>query len=269
MIHRFPSPNLVALFLMMLPTALLSAAQPPDHRDRYEARVYTDGAGARLPYRLLRPPAYDPQTKYPLVLFLHGAGERGDDNRAQLIHGANDFAGDENRQRYPCFVVAPQCPNGQQWVEVPWSGAAHAMPEKPSEPLRLTLELLDRLEREFSIDVRRIYVTGLSMGGFGVWDILARQPTRFAAAVPVCGGGDLATAKRLAAVPIWAFHGAQDGAVKPSRSRDMIAALRQAGGSPRYTEYPDAGHDSWTATYRDPEMMAWLFAQRRPEPSPP
>jgi len=231
-------------------------------RERFEARVFKSGDGS-LPYRLLRPKDYDANQRYPLVIFYHGAGECGDDNVKQLVHGMNDFASDDVMEKYPCFVVAPQCPDGVQWVDTPWTADAHTMPEKPTEPLRLSLELITSLQSEFSIDASRLYVTGLSMGGFGVWDAIQRYPNRFAAAVPICSGGDPAFAKQLAQLPIWAFHGDEDGTVKPKRSRDMIAALKAAGGSPKYTEYPGVGHNSWAATYADREMYAWLFARKK------
>lgn len=231
--------------------------------ERFEVRVFKTDHGS-LPYRLLRPKDYDASRRYPLVIFYHGAGERGDDNVKQLVHGMNDFASDDVMAKYPCFVIAPQCPNGVQWVDTPWSADAHTMPEKPTEPMRLSLELITSLQSELSIDANRLYVTGLSMGGFGVWDAIQRQPKRFAAAVPICGGGDPAFAKQLVQFPIWAFHGEADTAVKPKRSRDMVAALKAAGGSPKYTEYPGVGHNSWAATYANREMYARLFAQKQP-----
>lgn len=239
-----------------------------DNRDRFESCVFESGEEGKLPYRLLRPKQCEPGARYPLVLFLHGAGERGDDNRRQLVHGANDFASDEAMQRYPCFFVAPQCPDGQQWVDTPWSADSHVLPPKAAPPLAMSLELLDELQRQLPIDARRLYVTGLSMGGFGVWDALARQPQRFAAAIPICGGGDTATAQAIAGVAVWAFHGGSDSVVQPRRSRDMVQALQQAGGSPKYTEYPGTGHDAWSATYRNPDVMAWLFAQQREQRQP-
>ena len=124
------------------------------------------------------------------------------------------------------------------------------------------------LQKEFSIDATRLYVTGLSMGGYGTWDALQRYPDRFAAAVPICGGGDVKQAKKIAQIPIWAFHGDKDTAVPVERTRSMIAALKEAGGMPKYTEYPDVGHDSWTATYKDPALHEWMFAQRLKPKSP-
>lgn len=244
------------LFVMSLPS--LAA----DVKDLYEARTFKGSTG-ELNYRLLKPKDYDPSKKYPLVIFFHGAGERGSDNAKQLVHGAKDFASDANREKYPCFVIAPQCPDGQQWVNVPWSDDKHTMPKEPSKPMALALELLDTFPKEFSIDTNRIYATGLSMGGFGTWDIIQRRPEFFAAAAPICGGGDVAGAKSLVKLPIWVFHGDSDGAVKTQRSRDMVAALKAAGGSPKYTEYEKTGHDSWSPTYRDPKFMEWLFSQKK------
>jgi predicted peptidase len=234
--------------------------------------VFHASDGGRLPYRLLKPPGCSmsaPQgPDYPLVVFLHGAGERGDDNQRQLVHGMNEFASDPIRKNFPSFVVAPQCPEDQQWVDTPWSADSHRMAVEPTPVLRWTLELIQHLTDRYPVDPHRIYLTGLSMGGFGVWEALARQPARFAAAVIVCGGGDPATATAIARTPVWVFHGDQDPAVQPQRSREMLRALQQAGGSPRYTEYPNTGHDSWSPTFRDPQMYAWLFAQRLGVPIP-
>ncbi|QDU30003.1 Prolyl oligopeptidase family protein [Anatilimnocola aggregata] len=254
----------IALCLgIVLVTLLTDDVDAADNLDRFEARTYAGAGGEKLNYRLLKPKDYDPNKKYPLVLFMHGAGERGDDNKRQLVHGMNDFASDEVMAKYPAFVVAPQCPNGKKWVEVDWGAAKHTAPEKPSISLQLTFETLDAIAKEFSIDDKRIYVTGLSMGGYGTWDSIERKPDYFAAAAPICGGGDVEQAKKLTKLPIWAFHGDKDTAVKPERSRDMIAAIKAAGGEPKYTEYPGVGHNSWTATYRNPEFYAWLFAQKK------
>jgi predicted peptidase len=191
------------------------------------------------------------------------SGERGDDNSRQLIHGGAEFVTPENRKQYPCFLIAPQCPAGKRWVEVDWGAAAHIMPKEPSESMALLLELIPALQKEYKIDPKRIYVTGLSMGGFGTWDLVARKSEWFAAAVPVCGGADEGTAKSIVKVPVWVFHGDKDTAVKPERSRHIVEALKKAGGEPKYTEYKGVGHDSWTPAYKDAEMMKWLFSQKR------
>ena len=244
-----------------------------DAERRYEARMFR-GSRATLPYRLLAPDGWRPEAagksaprateakRYPLVLFLHGAGERGDDNAKQLIHGLGEFASDPIRQRHPCFVAAPQCPTNQMWVDTPWQAPKHSMPERPTEVMQSTLELVEHLVEQLPVDQRRVYVTGLSMGGFGVWDAVQRRPNLFAAAAPVCGGGDVALAPQIAKTPVWVFHGEVDSEVMPDRSRHMVAALRKAGGAPRYTEYPRTGHNSWSATYANLEFYDWLFQQR-------
>lgn len=232
-------------------------------KDQLEKKTFEKDGGV-LPYRLMRPenPKGDGK-KYPLVIFLHGAGERGNDNEVQLVHGVKEFAKPEARQKYPCYLVAPQCPTGKQWVQVPWNAEKHDMPPVPSQPALLLTGLLDQLLETLPIDPDRVYITGLSMGGYGTWDLLSRQPERFAAAVPVCGGGDEKKAAKMKDVPIWAFHGAKDNAVPVSRSRNMVEAVNKAGGAVRYTEYPDVAHDSWNACYADPDMMAWMFRQVR------
>jgi predicted peptidase len=250
---------------MSLISALQTALAADSPQDAYEAKAYQGADGQTLPYRVLTPEKIEPGKTYPLVLFLHGAGERGTDNASQIIHYfAAELLKPEHRREYPCFVVCPQCPTERRWVEVDWALPSHAMPEKPSLPLGLALELVDKLAGELPVDKGRIYVTGLSMGGFGTWDAIQRRPAFFAAAIPICGGGDTAEASKLKNVPIWAFHGDKDRSVMPSRTERMIEAIWQAGGKPKMTIYPGVEHNSWTATYADPEVWACLFAQKRP-----
>lgn len=222
-------------------------------------KLVHESGGKKLPYRLVKPPTVEKGKTYPLVIFLHGAGERGNDNEKQLVHGVPQFV--KNIDKYPCFLIAPQCPAEQKWVEVDWSAATHTQPEKPGDAGRMVLEVIDKAMKELPIDSKRVYLTGLSMGGYGTWDLAARKPTLFAAIAPVCGGADEKTALKIKHLPTWVFHGALDTAVKPERSRNMVAALEKAGGKPKYTEYPTVGHDSWTNAYGDPKFFEWLFAQ--------
>ena len=242
-------------------TAVKEEAVPEPSR-LFEPREYADADGNVLRYRLLKPVDYDPTEKYPLVIFLHGAGERGDDNTAQLKHGMRDFCLPERREEFPCYVLAPQCPTDEKWADVDWRLDHVELPEKISAPAQLVMELVDLMLEKAAIDKNRIYVTGLSMGGYGSWDLIYRRPNFFAAALPICGGADPATAEAIQHVPIWCFHGAKDRAVKVEFSRDIIAALEKAGAEPKYTEYPEAGHDSWTATYANQEIYDWMFSQR-------
>ena len=224
--------------------------------------------GHILPYRLYVPLIQGSGKKYPLVLFLHGAGERGTDNRKQLFR----FNTPAFWEKYPCFIVAPQCPetslgetnDENTWVKTPFSSNRHSMELSPTWPMALSIQLLKEIVATYPVDRSRIYVTGLSMGGFGTWEILQRCPVKqFAAAIPICGGADLAFAPKFANIPLWVFHGGVDSTVLTQRSRDVVAAIRLAGGSPIYTEYPNVTHDCWTQTYQDMKVWDWLFAQRR------
>lgn len=229
-----------------------------------EARVFRDGGGAELRYRWHAPADAGAGGRLPLVLFLHGAGERGDDNHAQLKHGVEDILAWSRDNGEPCLLVAPQCPAESSWAAFDRGTRDLQGDAEPTPAMRLVIGLLDELLRDQPVDPRRVYVTGLSMGGFGTWFLLARIPERIAAAVPICGGGDPSTAGRFKQVPVWAFHGARDPVVPPETTRRMIEALRREGALPGSTEYPDAGHDSWTATYRDGQVLRWIFSQRRP-----
>jgi predicted peptidase len=246
---------------LMVIGMLAGMARAEDVKSMLEKRTYKDESGKALSYRLMKPDNYDPNTKYPLVLFLHGAGERGKDNEKQLIHGVPQFAKAENRKQYPCFLIAPQCPANEGWSN--FLSKKTTATKEQSEPGRLAVELVKAIQKEFSIDPDRLYITGLSMGGYGTWDIIVRHPDMFAAAVPICGGGDESQSEKIAKIPIWVFHGAKDKLVPPERSRKMVEAIKKAGGDPKYTEYPDVGHDSWVKAYKDADMFKWLFEQKK------
>ncbi len=234
-----------------------------DPKQLFEPREFVGASGKALKYRLLKPLNFNPDKRYPLVIFLHGAGERGSDNTVQLVHGMGEFCKKSRRESYPCYVIAPQCPKDEKWADVDWSQPNVTMPKQISSSMQLTFELIDSMVTDAAIDKNRIYMTGLSMGGYGTWDAIARRPDFFAAALPICGGADVTTADKIKHIPIFCFHGEKDGVVVPELSRRMIDALKAAGGDPKYTEYPGVGHDSWTQTYRNEDVLAWLFAQRR------
>jgi predicted peptidase len=227
--------------------------------------VFTDpSTGFALPYRLFVPPSCSPESPCGLLVFLHGAGERGDDNQAQLANDALAFVESAAQTESPTIVVYPQCPEGLQWVKSDWKKGTYSFAQTPvSKPMAAVLELLASLQKSYPVDPARILVTGLSMGGYGTWDIVARKPNLFAGALALCGGGDPAQASAIRELPVWAFHGDRDEAVPVLGSRKMIAALRAAGGTPRYTEVAGHGHDIWTVAYRDPAVVRWLLSQRR------
>ncbi|HEX41478.1 MAG TPA: phospholipase [Phycisphaerales bacterium] len=196
----------------------------------------------RCGYLLYLPAGYEPAgKKWPLMLFLHGAGERGSDLNKVKLHGPPKLV--EQGKDLPFIVVSPQCPAGQWWPD-------------QVETLKA---LVDTVAAEYAVDAVRIYVTGLSMGGYGTWALAGAYPDTFAAAAPICGGGQPFTAGKLKTVPVWAFHGAKDSVVPLSQSENMVEALNRAGGSAKLTVYPDANHDSWTATYDNPQLYEWLL----------
>ena len=240
----------VALFSIFSSMLL---AQPVDLFDKllYVSKKDT------LPYRLLKPVNPGAKEIFPLIIFLHGSGERGNDNIAQLKHISDLALDPKYRGKYPCYIIAPQCPKGQLWAD--YRGP---ISKAPTMPTRLLVALIDEIMKEYAVDPSRIYITGVSMGGFGTWDLLARFPDKFAAAIPICGGGDEQTAPKIKHIPLWVFHGAKDDIVSPKQSRTMVKALQDAGGSPGYTEYPDIEHNSWVQAYQEPHLLPWLFKQK-------
>lgn len=241
---------------------------PANPLELFEPRhtVYTGGEYRDEVFRcrLLRSAAIKPGEKYPLVLFLHGAGERGADNAAQIKYLPTWMAVGEYRERFPCFLLAPQCRSEKLWVETPRAFDRAAPRQAPGPQMQVVINLLDEAIASLPIDPSRLYLTGLSMGGYGSWDLGTRLADRWAAVAPICGGGDELYADRLVNVPVWAWHGDADDVVPVARSRRMIEALCAAGGQPRYTELAGVGHDSWTPAYTQATgVIPWMFAQRK------
>ncbi len=185
--------------------------------------------------------------KWPLMLFLHGAGERGSDLNLVKKHGPPKLI--EQGRDLPFIVVAPQCPAGQWWLE----------------KVDTLLALLDEIQSTYPVDPNRVYLTGLSMGGYGTWTLACQHPERFAAIVPICGGGQSFLGNRLKNMPVWAFHGAKDPVVPLKETQQMVDAITKAGGQPKLTVYPEAGHDCWTVTYDSPELYQWLLSHKKGE----
>jgi len=207
-----------------------------------------------MSYLCYLPTNYNPKNgqRWPLMLFLHGSGERGTNVQNVAIHGPLSLV--KQGREFPFIIVAPQCPDGQDWA---------------NEPL---LKLLDHVTKKFAVDTNRVYLTGLSMGGYGTWRLGLAQPEKFAAIVPICGGGTLidviladdTKSRSLKNLPIWAFHGAKDSVVPPDESERMIKLLKKLGAKEvKLTVYPEANHNSWTETYNNPEVYEWLLAHAR------
>jgi len=225
-----------------LPTLAAGPMAAPGKQVEVKA---VDGAEGNPPYNylLFTPANYDKQEKWPLIVFLHGAGERGDGLDLVKKHGPPKIV--EGKPDFGFIVVSPQVPSNSRWDA-----------EKVGQ-------IIDQVSESLKVDADRIYLTGLSMGGFGTWNTAAKYPDRFAAIVPICGGGDPEAADKIKSIPCWVFHGAKDTAVSLRQSEEMVDALKKAGGEPKFTVYPDAGHDSWTESYNNPELYKWLLAQQR------
>ena len=249
------------IFLSFLLALLVPTISWAQERERtLSPHTFRNAQGETLPYRLFVPQNYDRKKKYPLVVYLHGGGGVGDDNLKQ-IQGGNGYLIDfftqaESQTRYPAFVVAPQS-NGDGWIERPLVNS------NPTRQLKLVVELIDELRRTYSIDQSRMYVAGQSLGGFGTFAIVAEFPQLFAAGVPLCGGADESRVLSIIKTPLWVFHGEKDEAVPVDWSRRIVAAIKKAGGSVKYTEYPGAGHNIWLKVVKEPELLSWLFAQHR------
>jgi predicted peptidase len=230
----------------------------------YEARVHKSDFD--MPYRLFRPQG---GRQVPLVVYLHGSGGLGNDNVKQLglgnTFGTRVWLLPENQRRFPCFVVAPQTDRGWIRYDFTTEGEQGRAKEVPGlgDGARLAFEVIDALSSEFPIDPRRIYLTRQSMGGAGTWHMIAQRKGFFAAAVPCCGSPSPDDAAESAATPVWSFHGIADDTVPVEVSRDRVAALRKAGAHPLATEYPGVGHEVWEWAYTEPELLPWVFAQRR------
>ena len=245
---------LPGLFLAAIVFASLARADAPaSGMQAAQAATVTVKEGdaerkVEIKFLLFLPTAYGTpekkDVKWPLLLFLHGGGERGDNLELVKKHGPPKIV--EQKKDFPFVTVSPQCPAEKQWN---------------ADELA---KLVDHVANTYQIDSKRMYVTGLSLGGAGTWDLLAKHPGKFAAAVPICGPGDPAAAEKMKATPIWVFHGAKDQGVPIAKSEEMVEALKKAGGTVKFTVYPEAGHDSWTETYINEDVYKWLLEQKLP-----
>jgi predicted peptidase len=225
-----------------------------------------------LNYRILYPENFSEDKTYPLMLFLHGAGERGRDNEKQLVHGSTLFLDSLNRKKFPAVVVFPQCPESDYWSNVNVDRSADGNNFKfenggePTKPLSQVIKLLDSLINRSFIDKNRVYVGGLSMGGMGTFEILYRRPDMFAAAIAICGGADPETVSAYAkTTPVWIFHGAMDDVVNPKYSLKMAEALLKAGAHPKMYLYDTENHNSWDRAFAEADFLPWLFDKKRAE----
>lgn len=256
--------NVLVIVLLLMAGNLLQAQENMIDMSLFESHCHIDGNDT-LPYRLYRSEKADTMTEaMPFVIFLHGAGERGNDNCMQLKHCIKYFLDDTVTSHYPFLLMAPQCPNESRWADTDWSLHEHKMDSVPTAELRGVMAVLDSLIDAGAVDSTRVYVCGISMGGFGTWDALQRWPEKFAAAIPICGGGDPAHANFMKDIPIYIFHGMRDGVVLPSRSKQMFDALVGAGNTKVIlVTYPELGHPCWNEAFSTPGLFQWLFEKKR------
>ncbi|BDD00657.1 phospholipase (plasmid) [Persicobacter psychrovividus] len=249
----------------MVSTLSLAQAQ----EGHFEARQFTSGNQV-LNYRMLKPAHFEQGKQYPLVVFLHGSGERGNDNKIQLVHGASVFTNAENMAKHPAIVIFPQCPKDQSWVKMSRThkkgeDATFLFPKtkKPQPAMALVNELVDSLRASGQVNKKQVYVMGLSLGGFGTLDCLQRWPHKYAAAVVICGGNNPELAHRYRRKPIWFFHGSKDDIVPNHYSRAIYNKIKKYNSGTKYTLVEGANHNSWDSAFATPELLDWLFQWKK------
>lgn len=254
--------TVLAIFLMSLK---LSAQFEKHYSDKHFISKQDT-----LNYRILLPKDFNSANKYPLILFLHGAGERGDDNQKQLVHGAELFY--KMSDSFPAIVIFPQCPQPDYWANVSVDRSTQPLSlnfsinKAPTTSMSLVIQLVENLLTKPYVNEQQIYVGGLSMGGMGTFEILYRKPDVFAAAFAICGAGDPETTKSYAkTVPMWIFHGAKDDVVAPQHSVDMVSGILKYGGQPNFSLYAKDNHNSWDSAFAEPELLSWLFSNLKSE----
>jgi predicted peptidase len=247
-----------------------------------QKKTFSASNGMQMPYRIFLPPGYNESKRYPLLVYLHGRGERGSDNRAKmfdgsgLFRGANSIISPNGQARFASVVIVPQCSDksvDQEWAhwvgnspEQPFAGlgedGSYRQHPQPSESGAAALELIDSIIGNYAVDTARVYLTGISMGGFGAWDFATRRPDLFAAVVPMAGYSDPATAQRIKTIPVWVFHGDRDEYNPVEGSRNMVKVLRSLGAEVKYTEYPGLNHgQTFKEAWKNQDLLPWIFSK--------
>ncbi|MDC1167795.1 alpha/beta hydrolase-fold protein [Flavobacteriaceae bacterium] len=249
----------LSLFCLLLYVGFINA-------QAYEKRVYIN-QNDTLPYRVLLPENYSSKKLYPLLVFLHGAGERGTDNEKQLLHGSNLYTSEIFRKNYPAIVVFPQCPKNSYWASVHKSSSKKLEKrfkfKKTLKTFR-TQELLELFlydfEKSYAIDPSKRYLGGLSMGGMGTFELVTRMPNYFAAAFAICGGGNPAWSKTLGKTPFWIFHGDKDNVVSYRFSKRMYRKMKRFNKDTKFTSYKGVNHESWNNAFQETQLFPWVFS---------
>lgn len=223
-----------------------------------------------ISYRILFPENFNPLLKYPVVFFLHGSGERGNDNEKQLVHGGKLFLNKELRKKFPAIVIFPQCPQNDFWANVKFDDTQTGRNRfnftkggKPTRAMHALLGMIDNILDKPYADRNQVYIGGLSMGGMGTYEVLRRKSKTFAAAIAICGGDNIANVNKYKHVPLWIFHGGKDDVVSPELSKEIADHLKIIGKEVKYTLYADANHNSWDSAFAEPQLLPWLFSHKR------
>lgn len=257
------------IYLVFLFLSLLSCRSDlGKESSTFESFEFTNSSGT-LPYRVLFPENYDAAKSYPLVLVLHGAGERGNDNKSQLIHGSDLFLKKEVREKFSAIVVFPQCPEESYWSNVKKERLENSFnftftPNgEPTQAMQMLKAFIPELRNKYNIDQKRMYVGGLSMGGMGTLELVRRNPNMFAAAFAICGGAHPDTAPQLTSTQWWFFHGDSDVVVDYQHSVNMVNALKAEGEDVKFSTYEGVNHNSWENAFAEPELLPWLFSHAK------
>lgn len=236
---------------------------------KYDKGSFIDGKDS-ISYRILFPEHFDPKQKYPVLFFLHGSGERGNDNAKQLVHGGKLFLKKDIREQYPAIIVFPQCPEDSFWANVKISADSagkrnfdYQKGGKPTKAMKALLGMIDNMLDKPYINHKQVYVGGLSMGGMGTLELLRRKPRTFAAAFSICGGDNVANIDKYKKIPLWLFHGGKDDVVPPSGSTAIANQLKIIGKEVKFTLYPDDNHNSWDSAFAEPKLLPWLFSHQK------
>jgi len=236
---------------------------------KYDKGSFIDGKDS-ISYRILFPENFDPKQKYPVLFFLHGSGERGNDNTKQLTHGGKLFLRNDIRKQYPAIVIFPQCPEDSFWANVEMSSDStgktvfnYQKSGKPTKAMKALLGMIDNILDKPYINHQQVYIGGLSMGGMGTFELLRRKPKTFAAAFSICGGDNIANADKYKKIPLWIFHGGKDDVVPPAGSTAIANQLKIIGKEVKFTLYPDANHNSWDSAFAEPQLLPWLFSHKK------
>jgi predicted peptidase len=269
--QNLPTDNWIERFYDWMGVQGLLTKKMVDHAlDIYEKKEFVFAEGKVLPYRILYPENYDKNKKYPLLLLLHGAGERGKDNEKQLTWGSKLFITAESRKNFPAIVVFPQCPEESFWAVTKIDRTTTPFKiefdytAEPNWPLTAANELVKKLSKEEGVDKSRVYISGLSMGGMGTFESVYRYPDLYAAALPICGGGDVNRYdKRVAKIPFWVFHGAADAVVNVKLSQEMVEKLKSLKAEVRYSEYPGVNHNSWENAFAEKDYLSWILQHKK------